>query len=202
MLVKKLINQQELSPGIIVYSCPDKKIKKWLEVIETYSDPLLKYGGIVKKNESGYYSTVGLDHRKCKVFSGDDIASCHPDDPLMKLSIEVQDFMDSNVNNFCQKYKAHQAKKNHEIIFLRYEDGDFFNEHNDDCPAFHRTVSSVMYFNDNYNGGEICFKHFNIEYKPKQGDCIVFSSAFPYMHSVNPISGGVRYAAVNWYKYI
>ena len=202
MPIRKVVSQQELSPGIIVYSHPNSKPKEWLEIIKTYSEPLLKQGGIVKKNDNGYYSGIALDHRKCKMFSGSDLANCHPDDPINILSNEVQIFMDQNVNNFCTRYQAHDAQKNHEIIFLRYEDGDFFNDHNDDCPSFHRTVSSVIYFNDDYDGGEICFKHFNIEYKPKQGDCIVFSSSFPYMHSVKPISKGIRYAAVNWYRYI
>lgn len=193
---------KELAPGIIVYQSNDLKIQEWFSILKEYSEPLLNYGTVLAKNNDGYYSTVSLDHRRCKIFSKNELSACHIDDPLNILANEVEDFMESQVKKFCSRYQAHNVIKNHDAIFLRYEDGDFFKDHNDDCPTYHRTVSCVLYFNDNYNGGEICFKYFNIEYKPKQGDCIVFSSAFPYMHSVNQISNGIRYAAVNWYKYI
>lgn len=202
MSVGQVVEENELAPGIVVYSYSDGKAEKWLSILKTYSEPLLKYGTVLTKERDGYYSTVSLDHRKCQIFSGNQLPTCHADDPLNILSNEVQNFMDFNVSKFCSKYRAHEARKNHDIIFLKYGVGDFFNDHNDDCPTYHRTVSSIIYFNDDYSGGEICFKYFNIKYKPKEGDCIVFSSAFPYMHSVKPISDGVRYAAVNWYRYI
>lgn len=197
-----MVVNTELAPGIVVYTFPKSKANEWSAVLKEYSEPLLKYGSILSKNDDGYYTKVNLDHRKCRIFSSVDLQGCHQEDPLVVLANEVQQIMDQKVSAFCQHYSAHQAVKNHEAIFLKYQEGDFFTEHNDDCPTYHRTVSSVMYFNDDYNGGEICFKYFNIEYKPKQGDCIVFCSAFPYMHSVNPITSGTRYAAVNWYKYI
>lgn len=202
MPIRKMVEENELAPGIIVYSYNNGKASEWLSILKTYSEPLLKYGTILRKGDNGYYSTVSLDHRKCRIFSGNDLLDCHAEDPLRILSNEVHNFMDENVARFCNKYNAHQSAKNHDVIFLKYEIGDFFNDHNDDCPTYHRTVSSIMYFNDDYDGGELCFKYFNIEYKPKQGDCILFSSAFPYMHSVKVISNGTRYAAVNWYRYI
>jgi hypothetical protein len=197
-----MVEENELAPGIIVYSYNDSRADEWLLTLKTYSEPLLKNGTVLRTGDSGYYSTVSLDHRKCKIFSGYDFPDCHAEDPLKILSDQVNNFIDENIAKFCGKYDAHQAVKNHDVIFLKYGPGDFFSYHNDDCPTYHRTVSSIVYFNDDYDGGQLCFKHFNIEYKPKQGDCVVFSSAFPYMHGVKPISKGIRYAAVNWYKYI
>ena len=202
MSIEQVVTEKELAPGIIVYSHEDTRFEQWLSILKLYSEPLLDYGSVTAKNENGYYSAVSLDHRKCKMFSGGELFDCHAEDPLRLFSDEVENFMSENVKKFCLRYNAHEVKKNHDIIFLRYGDGDFFKNHNDDCPAYHRTVSSTIYFNNDYDGGELCFKHFNIEYKPKQGDCVVFSSAFPYMHSVKPIANGIRYAAVNWYKYI
>lgn len=202
MPTRKMVEGNELVPGIVVYSYNDSRANEWLLTLKTYSEPLLNHGTILRRGDNGYYSTVSLDHRKCKVFSESDLPDCHVEDPLRMLSDQVHSFMDENVEKFCTKYSAHQTRRNHDVIFLKYEPRDFFNDHNDDCPTHHRTVSSITYFNDDYEGGELCFKYFNIEYKPKQGDCIVFSSAFPYMHSVKPILKGIRYAAVNWYRYI
>jgi len=202
MPIKEMVKENELAPGIIVYSYDNDKASEWLSILKTYSDPLLKIGEVVLKKNDGYYSAPSLDHRRCKTFSGSALLDCHPEDPLRILSDEVNNFMDKNVAMFCDKYSAHKAIKNHDVIFLKYETGDFFNNHNDDCPTYHRTVSSITYFNDDYDGGELCFRYFNIEYRPEQGDCILFSSAFPYMHRVKKITKGARYAAVNWYRYV
>ena len=71
----------------------------------------------------------------------------------------------------------------------------------DDCAKFPRTVSVSAYLNDDYLGGEIEFPYFNISYKPKVGDILLFSSSFPYLHKVNQITSGTRYAVVNWYRF-
>jgi predicted 2-oxoglutarate/Fe(II)-dependent dioxygenase YbiX len=66
---------------------------------------------------------------------------------------------------------------------------------------FPRTVSLSFYVNDDFDGGEIEFQHFNISHKPTAGDIILFSSSYPYMHRVKPVTDGTRYAIVNWYRY-
>jgi hypothetical protein len=202
MSIAKMVDNIKLAPGISVYKLPKEMVLNWYSIIKNYSEPLLKYGTILSKNENGYYSTVSLDHRKCKIFSTGDFAQCHNDDPLKIITLEVENEMQRVVDLFCTDYMAHKAVKNHDVIFLRYESGDYFRYHNDDCPTYHRTVSAISYFNDDYEGGELSFRFFDVQYKPEAGDCIVFSSAFPYMHSVNEVKNGVRYAAVNWYKYV
>lgn len=197
-----MVNEIELAPGIIVYKNTIPETEKWLSILKTYSEVTLHYGRVVRYNGSNHYSDVDLNHRKCQIFSDESLASCHYEDPLRVLSTEVENFMNQNIEKFVIKYRMNQVKKNHSVIFLKYEKGDFFNEHNDDSFSHPRTISTLVYFNKDYSGGEICFKYFDIDYKPDDGDCLVFSSAFPYKHSVKPISEGVRYAAVNWYKYI
>ena len=115
---------------------------------------------------------------------------------------DAQKEMDNFVDLFRLEYQASAVSRNHDLIFMRYEQGEFFKYHNDDSAAHPRAFSAIMYFNDDYEGGELEFKYFNIKYSPEIGDCIVFSAAFPYMHRVNEITKGTRYAAVNWYKYI
>jgi hypothetical protein len=64
---------------------------------------------------------------------------------------------------------------------------------------FHTT--GVFYLNDNYDGGEISFLELNneqeiiqkIDYKPEQGDLVIFSSNFPIYHGVKQVLKGEKY---------
>jgi len=83
---------------------------------------------------------------------------------------------------------------------LKYGSGQFFSNHIDDHPAYHRRISTVYYLNDNYTGGEINFPRFNITFKPKANQMIVFPSTYVYNHSVSPVIEGERYAVVSWMR--
>jgi hypothetical protein len=83
---------------------------------------------------------------------------------------------------------------------LKYGEGQQFTNHIDDHPSYHRRVSTVYYLNDNYTGGEINFPRFNITFKPKANQMIIFPSTYVYNHSVSPVIEGERYAVVSWMK--
>lgn len=83
---------------------------------------------------------------------------------------------------------------------LKYGKGQFFLNHIDDHPTYHRRISTVYYLNDNYLGGEINFPRFNITFKPKANQMIIFPSTYVYNHSVSPVIEGERYAVVSWMK--
>jgi predicted 2-oxoglutarate/Fe(II)-dependent dioxygenase YbiX len=83
---------------------------------------------------------------------------------------------------------------------LKYGPGQFFSNHIDDHPSYHRRVSTIYYLNDNYTGGEINFPRFDITIKPKANQMIVFPSTYVYNHSVSPVIEGERYAVVSWMK--
>ncbi|CAB4145985.1 Oxoglutarate/iron-dependent dioxygenase [uncultured Caudovirales phage] len=49
----------------------------------------------------------------------------------------------------------------------------------------------VIYFNDNYSGGEICYPEYNVEHKPKAGDLVIHSSEI--IHAVKKVKQAKRY---------
>lgn len=83
---------------------------------------------------------------------------------------------------------------------LKYGVGQKFINHIDDHPDFHRRVSTLYYINDDYSGGELNFPRFNLSFKPKANQMIVFPSTYVYNHSVSPVTEGTRYAVVSWLK--
>jgi len=84
------------------------------------------------------------------------------------------------------------------IHLLRYEKGGFLPAHQD-LGVSSRVLSSVMYLNGNYEGGEISFPNSGISIKPEAGSIIFFPSNFLYVHEVAEITDGTRYSMPHWY---
>ena len=70
------------------------------------------------------------------------------------------------------------------------------DEHGD---LFH--FSSLIYLNDDYEGGELFFMENNKEkkYKLKSLSCMIFPSGKEYTHGVKKILKGKRYTIPSWY---
>lgn len=89
-----------------------------------------------------------------------------------------------------------------------YKTGDFLPEHIDNMneqkiltPTGYasRDISSTIYFNDNYLGGEIFFPKQDLKIKPSAGSVVMFPSHDSYPHLVFPVLSGVRYSATNFW---
>ena len=59
------------------------------------------------------------------------------------------------------------------------------------CPLISWGI--VVYFG-NFEGGEIFYPQFDIEYSPRPGDMIIHSAFTPWEHGVRPVISGKRYA--------
>lgn len=81
--------------------------------------------------------------------------------------------------------------------FVKYEGaGTHFRIHADHGPTYVATISAVIYLNDDYEGGELYFPRFDLNYKPKQGDIVVFPSNFIYEHASKEMINGTKYSIV------
>ena len=92
-----------------------------------------------------------------------------------------------------------------------YKSGDFLPKHIDNVPGQNlttpggnpsRDISSTLYYNDNYSGGEIVFMDQNLKIKPKAGSLILFPSNQDYPHEVLPVISGNRYSTTNFWSLV
>jgi hypothetical protein len=97
------------------------------------------------------------------------------------------------MNSFGINFKDHYPWD-----ILKYGIGQKFTNHIDDHTDYPRRVSTVYYMNDDYMGGMIHFPRFNLSFKPKANQMILFPSNYVYNHSVVPVIEGTRYAVVSW----
>jgi len=98
--------------------------------------------------------------------------------------------------NFVKKYsdKFIEGKNLYltENLVALYEEGAFMNVHRD-VEDDSETVSTVIYLNDEYTGGELSFPEIDggYTYTPEKYELIHFPT--PYLHGVNPVKSGKRY---------
>lgn len=87
------------------------------------------------------------------------------------------------------------------INFVRYKPGQHFAVHTDHGFSYTCTVSSVMYLNDEYEGGELWFPYLDITLKPQAGDVVLFPSTYIYAHASLKVKSGIKYSAVTMFDY-
>lgn len=103
------------------------------------------------------------------------------------LDIKSQDFFFKHISN---------------ITILKYENTGFYTWHTDHCADIPRTLSCIFLLNNDYEGGNLCFRNpdgsgeWEVEVKPNR--MILWPSNFLYPHTVKPVTKGRRYSIVAW----
>jgi len=65
----------------------------------------------------------------------------------------------------------------------------------------YRNYSSIIYLNDEYEGGETFFPGFGIRIKPEPGLLTIFGSGPEYVHGVTKVRSGKRYTYAGWFTF-
>jgi predicted 2-oxoglutarate/Fe(II)-dependent dioxygenase YbiX len=76
----------------------------------------------------------------------------------------------------------------------RLEDGRWVPNHTP-----YRSVSALLYLNDDFDGGEIVFDAQGLEIRPEPGLLVAFPSSFEYPHEVRPVTRGRRLSMPFWF---
>jgi predicted 2-oxoglutarate/Fe(II)-dependent dioxygenase YbiX len=118
------------------------------------------------------------------------------------ISSSLYEALDKSANHYTNVLYpfAGQNIKNREynIHLLKYGVGGFLPAHQDHGVSS-RVLSTVMYLNDDYEGGEIEFVNSGVKIKPPAGSVIFFPSNYLYVHEVHPITSGFRYSLPHWF---
>ena len=186
------MNRTILAPGIILYNDLEKANK----LINQFKNDLNDRWETAEVVDTSDYSLIVSKNRTCQ-----EVSLFLENKEDQDLFNNISDFIDEKIEDYRDYYSIEEFNPMPAWLALKYENGGKFDWHIDDGVKYPRTVSVSAYLNDDFDGGEIEFLHFGISHKPKAGDIIVFSSAFPYMHRVLPTTNGTRYTIVRWYEF-
>ncbi|MES2606349.1 MAG: 2OG-Fe(II) oxygenase [Pseudomonadota bacterium] len=65
----------------------------------------------------------------------------------------------------------------------------------------HRAYSSILYLNDDYEGGETFFPGHGVRVKPEPGLLVLFGAGCDYVHGVTRVVRGQRYTYAGWFTH-
>jgi|SaaInl59LU_5_DNA_1037362.scaffolds.fasta_scaffold01273_5 hypothetical protein len=82
------------------------------------------------------------------------------------------------------------------VVFHKYTPNSSGPEHIDVWPQ-----ASLLYLNDDYEGGELYFPNQDLEISPKGRSLLIFNGGGDNMHGVKRISSGYRYVLVAFWEF-
>lgn len=197
-----MFNKKELAPGIMVYSDVMQNHTQLIPAIEhfmTLENPEIKWtNSYVYKDGKEMID----ENRTSKTYF---VPYIQEQKELTSQKYLLDKYVRDTINGFADKIEKDYQSYYNVVVpehrgysILKYYENSQFHDHIDHNVFEPRTISTVWYINDNYDGGEICFPRFNINYKPKSNEMILFPSTYTYNHSVLPIKNGIRYSVVSW----
>ena len=119
---------------------------------------------------------------------------------LEEIDAQLFKAMENGLRMYIDEYRTVTLSRDEGLSLLRYEVGEEYKEHNDSGSGNLRTLSAILYLNDNYVGGELEFTNIGRIVPPVAGQMIIFPSNFCYPHRALPITSGTKYAVVTWLK--
>jgi hypothetical protein len=114
---------------------------------------------------------------------------------LIDIHKQVEDRLDLCLRHYESLWHLSMQYKE-AFNFVKYNPGKYFKVHSDDGPYYTCTISSVVYLNDDYEGGEISYPRHDLIIKPEAGDILINPSTFVYEHSSLEVKSGQKYAVV------
>ena len=171
-----------------------------LEIVSTF----LKYSNQLKFDPAkvGKYAILNERIRKVKEYSlsttTESLTDCHWANYLNFKITNYMNFFLHELNVLPSYLKIIDLNQ---LSVLKYEIDHHYDFHIDGSPEHNRTLSSILFLNNDYEGGNVIFKLNNEEkiiIKPSPGKLLIWPSNFMYPHSVQPITKGTRFSVVAW----
>ena len=161
-----------------------------------YSDKLVVINNFIEKDDvDEALNTIKKIYSENKdmfpfVAEGRVGSMCLEDDFIKKF---VKKYGLKAINEFKLNFGFPEDLYFSDYVTVIYTEGGSLDKHSDDSDQYGKQViTSMIYLNEEYDGGEIFFEDLGLSIKPKAGSAIIFPGQ--YFHEVKRITGGERYA--------
>jgi predicted 2-oxoglutarate/Fe(II)-dependent dioxygenase YbiX len=143
--------------------------------------PAVKYDGTMDDQRSNY--TLNLDVEQ----NSNDFAKI--------LYLKALNSTHAALQSYQSKFKIIETLAIAEpFSLLRYTEGQEFKEHHDGGTETGRSVSALIYLNNDFTGGHLEFVNFGVTVQPEPGMLLLFPSNYAYEHVAYPVETGTKYA--------
>jgi hypothetical protein len=159
----------------------------------TYQEAMVGYG--MKMPE--YRDCVDFKYKKSDIINDTSPSGLE----LQSLADDVNYRQLQAVKDYTRRYNIGELRYWEATNYVRYGEGQHFQEHHDHGYSYNCVVSLVSFPNDDYEGGELHFRLQNATIKAKAGETYIFPSNFMYPHRAMPVKSGVKYSMVTMLDY-
>ena len=147
-------------------------------------------------NFNDSFSMHGNNEKEFKVYTYHEIEA-NEKDVLDLMQIYAKKVYDHVVETYGSPFEDFNPHKTH---IARFEEGHGMHDHFDSSRP--NDIATLVYLNDNYEGGEIHFPDYGISIKPEPGDLLCFPDQPRFVHGVRAITKGTRYTTPRWFTRI
>lgn len=173
----------------------------------------LKYVALLNENldGSGQYSWFPEDPGEAARTSANDFVvgeeylgpENETNRPLYEMNSKVLNSVKKCASDYADSWEI-SITHYEPLNFVRYiSPNGYFGPHHDDSPGVPRTITAVMYLNDDHEGGNLVFSRLdNLIVKPEAGDLIVFPASYLYEHESTLVSSGTKHCVVSFGTYM
>jgi predicted 2-oxoglutarate/Fe(II)-dependent dioxygenase YbiX len=132
---------------------------------------------------------------------------------LLPVYPQVKELLDNVVENVINPFYGFKVRDSEEPQLLCYEPGGHYKPHvdgeglwtnPDKTQVYKKTIdrdlSTVLFLNDDFEGGCFTFPDLRVTIRPEPGLLICFPSSRWYRHGVEPVISGHRYTLVTWMR--
>ena len=132
---------------------------------------------------------------------------------LLPVFPQVKELLDNVVENVINPFYGFKVRDSEEPQLLCYEPGGHYKPHvdaeglwtnPDKTQVYKKTIdrdlSTVLFLNDDFEGGCFTFPDLRVTIRPEPGLLICFPSSRWYRHGVEPVISGHRYTLVTWMR--
>jgi len=102
---------------------------------------------------------------------------------------------------YTKKYTSLQAVKLQQLVMnmqcTKPEEG-YHTWHCENSYNGARMCATMMYLNEDFEGGELEFLYQSLRIKPKKGRFIIFPATYTHLHRGNPPLSGKKYILTSW----
>jgi predicted 2-oxoglutarate/Fe(II)-dependent dioxygenase YbiX len=132
---------------------------------------------------------------------------------LLPVYPQVKELLDNVVANVINPFYGFKIRDSEEPQLLCYEPGGHYKPHvdaeglwtnPDGTQVYKKTIdrdlSTVLFLNDDFEGGCFTFPDLRVTIRPEPGLLICFPSSRWYRHGVEPVISGHRYTLVTWMR--
>jgi hypothetical protein len=193
------VTVKNVSFGVNVYKNTISREECYKHIIDLENELSNKKGTLWREPESDQSLRVAVDFHMDKELLG-------PETEKNRTLHHIYKSIFTKVKQCIDDYSSAWGigiEEYEPLNFVKYSyPSSYFELHIDHSPNTVRTVSAIVYLNDNYDGGELHFPRLDdLTIKPEAGDVIVFPSTFIYQHESKPMLRGNKYSVVAFTDY-